>query len=65
MGFLEPNEIVAATGVARPFDHPHDGIPRFDYTCVYKYICMHVCMYTGRHGRLVPWEEIFGIARTF
>lgn len=46
-------------GVARPS-------PRWDSTLrLYIYIFVCVCVYTGRHGRLVPWEEIFGIARTF
>lgn len=61
MGFLEPERNRRSYGGGGSRVHPHDGIPRFDY--IYIYLC--VCVYTGRHGRLVPWEEIFGIARTF
>lgn len=59
--------------VERPFDHHHhhfrrrrphdDGIPSFDY--IYTCVCIYTYSCTRRHGRLAPWDEIFGIARTF
>lgn len=59
--------------VERPFDHHHhhfrrrrphdDGIPSFDY--IYTCVCIYMYSCTRRHGRLAPWDEIFGIARTF